>query len=148
MAMKMSDKQVRDRRSRELAQIHMGANKLGLDTKDKDPDSPYRSMLWAVGQVRSAAELNTAGRAAVLAHLKKLGVKAAPARPRPAKDSAALLSKVRAQLHAANRDESYGDALAKRICKVERLVWCKPAQLNRIVAALWYDQQRKHRSEQ
>ncbi|WP_320837410.1 regulatory protein GemA [Zhongshania sp.] len=141
----MPSKPTRDRRSRELAQIHMGATKLGLDTRDQDHHSPYRAMLWAVGQVHSAAELDATGRAAVLAHLKKLGFNTAPARPRPAKDSAALLSKIRAQLHAANRDESYGDALAKRICKVERLVWCKPAQLNRIVAALWYDQQRQQK---
>jgi len=139
----MVNKPTRDRRSIELAKIHMGANKLGLDTKDKDPDSPYRSMLWAVGRVRSAAELDASGRAAVLDHMRRLGFENTPTRPKPAKDSAAMLGKIRAQLHATNRDEAYGDALAKRICKVERLVWCKPEQLSKIVAALWHDQRRQ-----
>tara|TARA_R110001583_G_scaffold9243_3_gene43932 strand:- start:5826 stop:6260 length:435 start_codon:yes stop_codon:yes gene_type:complete len=144
----MTNKPKRDRRGIELAKIHMGANKLGLDTKDKDPNSPYRAMLWAVAQVHSAAELDASGRAAVLDHMRRLGFDSPKYRPKPSKATEAQIAKVRAQLHEAGRDESYGDALAKRICKVERLVWCKPDQLNRIVAALWYDQQRKRRSQQ
>lgn len=143
----MTNKPTRDRRGTELAKIHMGANKLGLDTKDKDPDSPYRSMLWAVGRVRSAGDLDASGRAAVLDHMKRLGFESPKYRPKPSKATAAQIGKVRAQLYDAGRDEAYGDALAKRICKVERLVWCKPDQLNRIVAALWYDQERKRGKE-
>lgn len=143
----MTNKPTRDRRGIELAKIHMGANKLGLDTKDKDLNSPYRAMLWAVARVHSAAELDASGRAAVLDHMRRLGFDSPKYRPKPAKATEAQIAKVRAQLHEAGRDESYGDALAKRICKVERLVWCKPDQLNRIVAALWYDQQRKRRSK-
>jgi phage gp16-like protein len=143
----MAKTPTRDRRGIELAKIHMGANKLGLDTKDKDPNSPYRAMLWAVARVHSAAELDASGRAAVLDHMRRLGFDSPKYRPKPSKATEAQIAKVRAQLHEAGRDESYGDALAKRICKVERLVWCKPDQLNRIVAALWYDQQRKRRSK-
>lgn len=139
----MVNKPTRDRRGIELAKIHMGANKLGLDTKDKDPDSPYRSMLWAVGRVRSAAELDASGRAAVLDHMRRLGFESPKYRPKASKATVAQINKVRAQLYDAGRDEAYGDALAKRICKVEKLVWCKPDQLNRIVAALWYDQKRR-----
>jgi phage gp16-like protein len=139
----MANKPTRDRRGIELAKIHMGANKLGLDTKDKDPDSPYRSMLWAVGRVRSAAQLDASGRAAVLDYMRRLGFESPKYRPKPSKATVAQINKVRAQLHDAGRDEAYGDALAKRICKVEKLVWCKPDQLNRIVAALWYDQKRR-----
>jgi phage gp16-like protein len=92
--------------------------------------------------------LDASGRAAVLDHMRRLGFDSPKYRPKPSKATEAQIAKVRAQLHEAGRDEAYGDALAKRICKVERLVWCKPDQLNRIVAALWYDQQRKRRSEQ
>jgi hypothetical protein len=91
--------------------------------------------------------LDASGRAAVLDHMRRLGFDSPKYRPKPSKATEAQIAKVRAQLHEAGRDESYGDALAKRICKVERLVWCKPDQLNRIVAALWYDQQRKRRSK-
>lgn len=143
----MTNKPTRDRRSIELGKIHMGANKLGLDTRDKDPDSPYRSMLWAVGRVRSAAKLDASGRAAVLDHMRRLGFESPTYRPKPAKATAAQIAKVRAQLYDVGRDEAYGDSLAKRICKVEKLIWCRPDQLNRIVAALWYFQERKKGKE-
>lgn len=141
----MANKPTRDRRGIELAKIHMGANKLGLDTKDKDPDSPYRSMLWAVARVRSAAELDASGRAAVLDHMRRLGFESPNYRPKPSKASAAQIAKVRAQLNEAGCDEAYGDALAKRMCKVEKLVWCKPDQLRSIVAALYYHKKRNNR---
>lgn len=136
----------RDRRTRELAQIHMGAKALGLDTRDKDPDSPYRSLLWSVARVRSAKELDAGGRMAVLAHMGKLGFTQRKWRPRPSGDRQALLGKIRKQLEAAGRDEAYADSMAMRICKVERLIWCDPPQLSKIVAALSYDARRHGRA--
>jgi phage gp16-like protein len=53
-----------DTRRRELAQIHIAKAQLGLD------EETYRSMLWTVGRVRSAADLDYAGRNAVLEHRK------------------------------------------------------------------------------
>lgn len=135
----------RNRRSRELAKIHMGAKALGLDTQDKDPDSPYRSMLWAVARQRSAKDLDAAGRTAVLAHMKSLGVKQPPWRPRPSYDREALLGKIRAQLHAAGREEAYADGMAKKMFAVERVIWCNSQQLSKIVAALSYDAKRHGR---
>src|SRR4051794_22321687 len=75
----------RDPRKAELAKIHIAAEQLGMDTHDKDENSEYRSMLWTVGRVRSAANLDAAGRARVLDHLKAIGFKARRGRPHPGK---------------------------------------------------------------
>lgn len=56
-------------RNRELAQIHIAKTALGLD------DETYRDMLFTVGRVRSAADLDYAGRRKVLAHMKSRGWK-------------------------------------------------------------------------
>ncbi|MBL3600659.1 MAG: regulatory protein GemA [gamma proteobacterium endosymbiont of Lamellibrachia anaximandri] len=55
--------------------IHIGAKDRGMNPQDKDPDSLYRTMLWVVGHVRSAADLDSAGRQAILRHLKAQGWK-------------------------------------------------------------------------
>lgn len=57
----------------ELAQIHMAAAELGMDTADQNPESAYRSMLWTCARVRSAADLDFAGRRKVIQHLKSRG---------------------------------------------------------------------------
>lgn len=58
-------------RNIELGRIHQGAAALGLI--QPNDDSAYRSMLWTIGRVRSAADLDEAGRQAVLRHLKACG---------------------------------------------------------------------------
>jgi hypothetical protein len=50
-----------------------------MDVRDLDPSSDYRSMLWFVAGVRSARELDSAGRRRVLDHLEAHGFK--PQRP-------------------------------------------------------------------
>ncbi len=56
-------------RNNELAMIHIAAQQIGMD------DSTYRDMLWTVARVRSAKDLDLAGREAVLGHLKACGWK-------------------------------------------------------------------------
>lgn len=134
------------RRRRELAAIHKGAAQLGLDTQDRDPDSVYRTMLRQVGGATSAADLDAAGRRRVLDHLRRLG--ALPERmrrPRPPEDKAALVAKIRAQLAAAHRADTYADGIAKRMFDIDRFEWCTPEQLHKIVAALAYDAKRNGR---
>lgn len=58
------------RRKIDLAKIHIGKNQLGMD------EETYRSMLWTIGRVHSSADLDFAGRMAVLQHLKARGFKA------------------------------------------------------------------------
>ncbi|MGL4885496.1 MAG: phage protein GemA/Gp16 family protein [Aeromonas veronii] len=50
-----------------------------------------------------------------------------------------------AQLAAAGRTWAYADAMAMRICKVERLEWCDEPQLQKLIAALNYDANRHGR---
>lgn len=130
-----------DQRRADLAKIHIAAKQLGMDPADKDPKSTYRTMLWTLGRVRSSAELDHAGRARVLDHLKGRGFKARmPRKPTPAGDKEALLGKIRALL--GERPEAYADGMARHMFTVERITWCTPEQLRKIVAALNYDKRR------
>lgn len=61
-------------RKAQLAQIHIAKDQLGMD------EDTYRAMLWVVGRVRSAADLDLPGRMRVLEHLKASGFK--PSKPK------------------------------------------------------------------
>jgi phage gp16-like protein len=64
-----------DLRKRELAAIHIARGQLGMD------EATYRDMLWAVARVRSAADLDWAGRKRVLDHLAGCGARIGGKRP-------------------------------------------------------------------
>lgn len=64
-----------DHRKRELAAIHIARQQLGMD------EATYRDMLWTVARVRSAADLDWAGRKSVLDHLASRGAKIGGKRP-------------------------------------------------------------------
>ncbi len=131
-----------DARTRELAQIHIAKKDLGLD------DDTYRAMLWTVAHVRSSSELDDVGRTKVLTHLKASGFK--PKRsgfkiepPKNVKmSSVALVSKIGALLTVLDKPWAYADGMAKKMFKVEKLIWCTPQQLHKIVAALEYSKAR------
>ncbi len=136
-----------DTRRRELAQIHIAKSQIGMT------DDGYRDMLWTVARVRSAADLDWAGRKAVLDHLKACGFKArAPKATRPtgwewvnraAADRQAMLRKIAVMLKAAGRDKAYVDAIARRMFSVDLVEFCKPDQLHRIVSSLEFDRRRR-----
>lgn len=128
-------------RARELAAIHVAKKQLGLD------DETYRLMLWSVARVRSAADLDHAGRQAVLDHLRARGFRPGRAgRPRPAPDRAGLVGKIRALLIAGgHRPDAYADAMARRMFGVARYEWLRADQLHRLVAALEIDRRRRVR---
>lgn len=135
-----------DNRHRELAKIHIAAKQLGMD------DDSYRSMLWAVARVRSARDLDEAGRRRVLEHLRAAGFegKRGSARPhRPhnlgAEDRGPQLTKIEAMLAAAGRPWEYADGMARRMFHVDRVTFCNPDQLGKIIAALVYDAKRHGR---
>jgi len=134
----------RDRRQAELAKIHLGRKQLGLD------EASYRAMLWRLARVRSAADLDAGGRQAVLAHLRALGFRARPGKGYPGRpaaidsaDRGPQLRKIEALLADAGRPWAYADALAERICGVERVGFCKPDQLGQVIAALQIDADRR-----
>lgn len=133
-------------RTRELAQIHIAKAQLGMD------DDTYRSMLWAVGRVESAANLDWAGRKKVLDHLKACGFKPkakttkhVQERPRNfgSEERGQQLKKVEALLADAGRPWSYAESMARRMFKVDALEFCNPDHLQRLIAALSYDQTRR-----
>src|SRR3990172_1528704 len=137
-----------DQRRAELARIHIVAADLGMDR------GAYEQMLFPLARVRSAADLDHAGRRAVLDHLRALsGPPAAPPRRRSAypgrphnidsADRGPLIKKIEAYLAAAHRPWSYADSMARRICKRDRVALCEPAQLRKLVAALEYDARRR-----
>ena len=140
-----------DSRRRDLARIHILAAELGMDTHDQNPECEYRAMLWTLGRVRSAADLDHAGRQAVLDHLGKRKGTPAPrpergGRPAFSAECGALGAKLDKQLEAAALPWSYAAGIAKRMFNVEHLEWCRPEQLRKIVAALEYSARRKAQS--
>lgn len=128
----------------ELAMIHVAKKSLALD------DEEYRSILKRVTGKESSADLNAAGRKELIDYFKKIGFKVVAktaGRPRPtgAGDRKRLILKIEAQLADAARPWAYADAMAKRICKIEKIDWCEPAHLLKIIAALSYDAKRHGR---
>ena len=135
----------RSSRHRQLAAIHLAARDLGLDRP------AYEDILFTVARVRSAADLDAAGRAAVLDHFRARGWKPSrtnhrhPGRPQnlDSEDRGPQLRKVGALLAEAGLPWAYADGIAKRMFGIERLQFCQPDQLQKVIAALVYDQRRR-----
>ncbi len=136
-----------DARRRDLAAIHAAAATLGMDTADRDPSTPYRTVVRVQGRedVTSAAELTAAGRRRVLAYLLeqgRLAGRGAPP-PRPRTVPASQLDVIRglwAQLGTAGalRDPSAEGltAFVKRTTGVDAPRWLTAAQGSRVIEAL------------
>lgn len=116
-------------RNSELAKIHIAKQQLGLD------DDTYRSMLWTVARVRSAADLDHAGRQAVLDHLKARGFKT-PSKPDVTSIKRPLIAKIGALLADMKLSWAYAEGIAKQMYRRDKLAWCTPQELRGIVAAL------------
>ena len=135
-------------RNNALAQIHIARAQLGMD------DDTYRAMLFAQARVRSAKDLDHAGRAKVLAHLQACGAslgRPAPSYPgkpkRPPGDREALMRKIEAHLTEASRPWAYAHGMARHMFQVDLLEFCDGNQLGRIVAGLQYDQKRRDKRD-
>lgn len=125
-------------RNRELAAIHCAKRDLRMD------DEAYRCMLYAVGRVHSAKDLDAAGRRAVLDHMRAVGGQRTPRR-RVAQhpgtphnlDRQPMLQKIEALLAELQAPWSYADAIAKRQTGIERVAWLRGSvQLEGVIAAL------------
>jgi len=138
-----------DDRRRELAQIHIAKKDLGID------DDTYRLMLRTIARVDSAGDLNAEGRRQVIAHLKARGFKPKASIKKvsgdttwdwvnnAAPDRQATLRKIAVMLKDSEREKAYADGIAKNMFGIERVEFCAPDQLRRIVSALVYDQRRR-----
>jgi phage gp16-like protein len=138
---------VEDVRRRELAQIHIAKQQLGMD------DDTYRSVLWTVARVKSSADLDWAGRKRVLDYLKKCGFKPLPPKRAGERelDDSAQAKMVRGmwlELHEAgvvkDPSERALNRWVKRMTGVDALRWLAPAQMNVVIEALkkWNDRPR------
>jgi len=129
-------------RRAQLAKIHIAKKELGLD------DETYRSMLWTIARVRSASDLDSHACARVLEHLKSRGFTGIRARKevegRPHNlDASPQLKKIEALLTDAQRPWAYANGVAKRMFSIDRVAFCGPEQLGKIIAALSIDQRRR-----
>lgn len=129
-------------RNRELAIIHLGKKELGMER------DTYEAMLWAVARVRSAADLDHAGREAVIDHLVACGFKKRGGAKRhewswvdrAALDKQPMLRKI--IVLARGRGKPYVDAMAEKMFHVERLEFANEEHLRKIIAALEFDRRR------
>lgn len=129
-------------RKADLALIHVAKKSLQLE------DDAYRAILVSVTGKSSSASLDAKERQAVLDRFKKVGFtvvknSAGRATPNAAPQRAALIGKIEAQLAVAKLPWSYADGMAKRICGVDRIEFCQPEHLVKIIAALSYDAKRR-----
>lgn len=126
--------------------IQIARRQLQLD------DEGYRAMLKRTVGVESSKDLTPAQVGRVLAELERLGFKPKPAvkqgraTPNPEAARKKLVGKIEAQLTEAGRPWAYADAMAQRMFRVERVEWCDPDQLKRLVAALAYNAKRNGRT--
>ena len=154
------------KRNAQLAKIHIAKKDLGLS------DDIYREILSGRFNVASARDLTDRQANELLSYFRSLGWRAKPPKTggrktedgrrkaddrgrraegggRPKNMGSAgrgpLLEKIEAQLSAARRPWAYADGIARRVCKVDRVAWCTPQQLRKIVAALNYDAKRNQR---
>jgi len=138
-------KLARDHRNSDLAKIHVAKKQLGLT------DADYRAMLWTQGRVTSSSELDHAGRQRVLDHLKACGFKPVasdktkrPSRPTPAPEKIKLVRKIRAQLISLDRlPDTYADGIASQMFGLQFYEWATCEQLQKISAALTYQQNKQ-----
>jgi phage gp16-like protein len=133
-------------RRRELAQIHIARKDLGLD------EETYRALLWTCARVRSAGDLDSAGRRRVIEHLKSRGWR--PKRSRRSRFAADPLSRKALALWLGLRDrgllEDAGNqalaAFCKRVTGVEHLEWMNNRQVEAVIEGLkaWLTREARH----
>lgn len=129
-------------RQLDLAKIHMAKKALAWD------DSTYRDILWTVCQVKSAGDLDFAGRKRFLDHLVRCGWKpdtkspSAPAKAvrKPLTPSQRLMWALWQQLADAglvdNRKMPALNAFVKRTVQVDRMEWLTWPQETLVIEAL------------
>lgn len=130
--------------NREKAVLHIAKQKLGMS------EEAYRDMLGSVG-CTSSTELTQPTFEELMERLRAAGFEsrggdhgkrksgmhraAAASRDR-------MLSKIGAILADLGLPWSYADGTADRMFGVEKVRWCQPEQLHKVVAALSYHQKR------
>lgn len=133
------------RRRRDLAMIHMARVRLGLD------EDLYRTLLRDMFGVESSADLDAARRERLIAWFRSHGWadgRRRADRPRWFKTiddpmKGRMSRKIWALLADAGRGDAYIDALVKRMFGIDRLEFCSPDQLYKVISALEIDAGRR-----
>jgi phage gp16-like protein len=135
-----------DQRRKDLAAIHAAKRDLALD------DDSYRDLLWSVARVRSAGDLDQAGRNKVLDHLRACGWKPMAKNNEwafidtAARDRQPLLRKICAVCRNMKVGKAYAEGVALRQHGIERkLEMMAEHELWMVAAAL--ENTRRHRQE-
>lgn len=112
------------------AQVHIAKKDLAMD------DDTYRSMLRERYGVESSGALSFPNLMHLVAHFEKLGW--VPKRkPSPRKDIGRICKRIWAQCYSLGRPvPDYGDAIAKQMFGIDKVVWCNAEQLRAITTAL------------
>lgn len=138
-------------RCRVLGAIHALAKECLME------DDAYRCLVARVSaqhgpEQRSAGKCSPKQLDAIANELRRIAGKptrgAQNARGWAGKPKGALtpqMGKVEALLADSGREWAYAHALAKRLCKVERVDWCNTDQLAKVIAALQIDADRRAR---
>ena len=140
---------MKDARRALMAKIHIAKKDLGLD------EDTYRAVLarhGAPGDRPSSAQMTVAQLEAAVRELQAKGwtpkKPGAGRRPRPPRNRAEQITKIEALLADKAKRQgrpvpwAYADAIAKRVCRVDKVDWCDTDQLRRVIAALEYDRRR------
>ena len=130
--------------------IQIARRQLGLD------EGTYRAMLQEMTGKDSTRTMTLLELETVKKRLVQAGFNVRPsektvkkfgARPRGAQDKQALTAKIEALLTESGRAWNYAHGCAKRMFGIDRVEWCSPDQLWRIVAALEKDKTRRIKRE-
>lgn len=130
--------------------IQIARRQLGLD------EGTYRAMLQEMTGKDSTTQMTLSELECVKKRLMQAGFNVQPsektvkkfgARPRGAQDKHALTAKIEALLTESGRAWNYAHGCAKRMFGIDRVEWCSPDQLWRIVAALEKDKTRRIKRE-
>ena len=113
-----------------LAQVHMAIKDLAM------PEDAYRAMLQERYGVESAGKMPMPRLKDLVAHFEKLGW--VPKRkPSPRPDCARLCKRIWAQCYSLGRPvPDYGDAIAKQMFGIDKVIWCNAEQLRAITTSL------------
>jgi hypothetical protein len=138
-------KLARDNRNRDLGTIHLAKKEL-MQAGRFLSDDDYRAMLWTQARVRSAADLDHAGRRKVIEHLKSLGFNASTRRGGAHQVRGRLTPKQKLcwslwqQLADANAvNDRTMKALAAYVARqtgVQRVEWLNAAQEDLVIESL------------
>lgn len=140
-------------RRRLIGKLHIAKAQLDMD------DTTYRAMLQRVTGCATSSLCTEAQLIDALAECKRLGFvargrdgvgrKPSAAQADPRRISAGQIAKIEAHLsfkasaQGAPVSWAYADALAQRLCGVERVQWLSAAQAAKVIAALEYDARRR-----